>query len=142
MTGTVRNETLPRQTHQGESQAGLIPRGSAHAHSVCHGFVAFLWQIPPIRPVLPVFPTYNCFAVNNLRVDRLLHTVEVKVGPRSGGSGKAFENDRRQGTKVRRFRYGDLLLHGQDREQNFTKFFTELCAVGTPNTPGRSSLLH
>jgi hypothetical protein len=24
------------------------------------GFVAFLWQIPPIRPVLPV---YNCFAV-------------------------------------------------------------------------------
>jgi hypothetical protein len=36
-------------------------------------FVAFLWQIPPIGPVLP---TYNRFAVNNLRVDRL-HTVEV-----------------------------------------------------------------
>jgi hypothetical protein len=30
----------------------------------------------------------------------------------------------------------DLLLHGQDREQNFTKFFTELRAAGTPNTPG------
>jgi hypothetical protein len=36
----------------------------------------------------------------------------------------------------------DLLLHGQDREQNFTKFFTELCAEGTPNPPVRSSLLH
>ena len=33
-------------------------------------------------------------------------------------------------------------LHGQDREQNFTKFFTELCAAGTPNPPVRSSLLH
>jgi hypothetical protein len=40
---------------------------------VCHGFVAFLWQIPPIGPVLP---TYNWLAVYNLRVDRL-HTVEV-----------------------------------------------------------------
>ena len=54
---------------EAESQAGLIPRGSAHAHSVGHGFVAFLWQIPPIGPVFPVLPTYNCFAVNNLRVD-------------------------------------------------------------------------
>ena len=44
---------------------------------MCHGFVAFLWQIPPIGPVLPVFPTYNCFAVNNLRVEWHLHTVEV-----------------------------------------------------------------
>ena len=44
---------------------------------MCHGFVAFLWQIRPIGPVLPVFPTYNGFAVNNLRVDRHLHTVEV-----------------------------------------------------------------
>ena len=35
-----------------------------------------------------------------------------------------------------------LFLHGQDREQNFTKFFTELCAAGTPNPPLRSSLLH
>lgn len=35
-----------------------------------------------------------------------------------------------------------LLLHGQDREQNFTKFFTESCAAGTPNTLVRSSLLH
>ena len=25
----------------------------------------------------------------------------------------------------------DLLLHGQDQEQNFTKFFTELRAAGT-----------
>jgi len=42
------------------SQAGLIPRGPAHAHSVlCHWLVAFLWQVPPIRPVLPVLPTYN-----------------------------------------------------------------------------------
>jgi hypothetical protein len=64
---------------ESKSQAGLIPRGSAHAHSLCHGFVAFLWQIPPIGPVLPVYPTYNYFAVNNLRVDRHLHTAEVKV---------------------------------------------------------------
>jgi hypothetical protein len=33
-----------------------------------------------------------------------------------------------------------LLFHGQDLEQNFTKFFTELCATGTPNTPVRSAL--
>jgi len=33
-----------------------------------------LWQIPPIRPVLPV---YKCFTVNNLRLERYLHTVEV-----------------------------------------------------------------
>jgi RNase P/RNase MRP subunit p30 len=36
----------------------------------------------------------------------------------------------------------DLLIHGQDREQNFVKFFVKLCAAGTPNTPVRSSLLH
>jgi len=40
------------------------------------GFVAFLWQIPPIGPVLPVDPTSNHCSVNNLRKDRL-HTVEV-----------------------------------------------------------------
>ena len=33
----------------------------------------------------------------------------------------------------------NLFLHGLDREQNFTKFFTKLCATGTPNTPVRSS---
>jgi hypothetical protein len=31
-----------------------------------------------------------------------------------------------------------LLFHGQDREQNFVKFFVKLCATGTPNTPVRS----
>jgi hypothetical protein len=36
----------------------------------------------------------------------------------------------------------NLFLHGQDREQNFTKFFTELCATEAPNPPVRSSLLH
>jgi hypothetical protein len=51
------------------------------------------------------------------------------------------ESHRKQGTCVRRFPMRDLLIHGQDREQNFTKFFTELCATGTPNTPVRSSLL-
>jgi hypothetical protein len=30
------------------------------------GFVAFLWQIPPIRPVLPVSPTDKSFAVSDL----------------------------------------------------------------------------
>jgi hypothetical protein len=40
-------------------------------------FVAFLWQIPPIRPVLPVMPTRNRCAVNNLRLCWHLHTVEV-----------------------------------------------------------------
>jgi|ERR1700733_11127613 len=29
----------------------------------------------------------------------------------------------------------NLFFHGQDREQNFTKFFTKLCAPGTPKTP-------
>ena len=32
----------------------------------------------------------------------------------------------------------DLLFHGQDREQNFVKFFVKLCAAGTPNAPVRS----
>ncbi len=45
--------------------------------SVCCGFVAFLWQIPPFRPVLPVLPSNILFAVNNLALARHLHTVEV-----------------------------------------------------------------
>jgi hypothetical protein len=36
----------------------------------------------------------------------------------------------------------ESVLHGQDREQNFTKFFTELYAPGAPNSPGRTSVLH
>jgi hypothetical protein len=36
----------------------------------------------------------------------------------------------------------DLLIYGQDREENFVKFFVKLRATGTPNTPVRSSLLH
>jgi hypothetical protein len=32
----------------------------------------------------------------------------------------------------------DLLIHGQDREQNFVKFFVKLCATGSPNAPVRS----
>ena len=46
------------------------------------------------------------------------------------------ETHRKQGTKKR-----ESLFHGQDREQNFVKFFVKLCATGTPNTPVRSSLL-
>jgi hypothetical protein len=58
---------------------------------VCHGFVAFLWQIPPIGPVLPVFPTNNCFTVNKLRVDWHLHTVEV-VGSNPAVPTNVFNN--------------------------------------------------
>jgi hypothetical protein len=35
-----------------------------------------------------------------------------------------------------------LLLKALGGEQNFTEFFTELCAPGTLNTSVRSSLLH
>src|SRR5258708_20677786 len=40
-------------------------------------FVAFLWQIAPIWPVLPTSPAYKSFAVNKTSVARHLHTVEV-----------------------------------------------------------------
>src|SRR5258708_25779696 len=40
-------------------------------------FVAFLWQIAPIWPVLPTSPAYKSFAVNKMPVARHLHTVEV-----------------------------------------------------------------
>jgi hypothetical protein len=40
-------------------------------------FVAFCWQIAPIGPVLPVFPTHKSFAVNKVPHDCHLHTVEV-----------------------------------------------------------------
>ena len=32
----------------------------------------------------------------------------------------------------------DLLIHGQDRGQNFVKFFVKLCATGAPNAPVRA----
>ena len=72
-------------------QAGLVPRGPTHAHMVCYGFVAFLWQIPPFRPVLPVFPTRKLFAVNNLRHDSHLHTVDFRLSDRRNvAAAKAF----------------------------------------------------
>jgi hypothetical protein len=39
-------------------------------------FVAFLWQIAPIVPVLPTPPVFKFLAVNKMPVERL-HTVEV-----------------------------------------------------------------
>jgi hypothetical protein len=41
-------------------------------------FVAFLWQIAPIVPVLPTPPVYKPFAVNKMRAKRYLDTVEVR----------------------------------------------------------------
>jgi len=40
-------------------------------------FVAFLWQIAPIKPVLPTQPTYKPFTVNKTPNRNHLHTVEV-----------------------------------------------------------------
>jgi hypothetical protein len=40
-------------------------------------FVAFLWQIAPIVPVLPTAPIYKPFAVNKMLAKRYLDTVEV-----------------------------------------------------------------
>ena len=40
-------------------------------------FVAFLWQIAPIAPVLPTPPVFKSFAVNKMPLERHLHTVEV-----------------------------------------------------------------
>ena len=41
-------------------------------------FVAFLWQIAPIVPVLPTPPVYKPFAVNKMLATRYLDTVEVR----------------------------------------------------------------
>ena len=41
-------------------------------------FVAFLWQIAPIVPVLPTHPVYKPFAVNKMLAKRYLDTVEVR----------------------------------------------------------------
>jgi len=41
-------------------------------------FVAFLWQIAPIVPVLPTPPVYKPFAVNKMPAQRYLDTVEVR----------------------------------------------------------------
>jgi hypothetical protein len=51
---------------------------------------------------------------------------------------------KRAGNWLRKVRVWEsvLLFHGQDREQNFTKFFTELCAAETPNTPVRSMVVN
>ena len=40
-------------------------------------FVAFLWQIAPIVPVLPTHPVFKSFAVNKMPLECHLHTVEV-----------------------------------------------------------------
>lgn len=74
-----------------QQAAALIECGSAHAYLMCHGFVAFLWKIPPIWPVLSVVPFHNCFAVNNLRQDRHLHAVEV-VGSNPVAPANPFNN--------------------------------------------------
>lgn len=65
-----------------QQAAALIECGSPHAHSMCHGFVAFLWKIPPIWPVLPVVPFHKCFAVNNLRQDRQSKSLRNHCGNR------------------------------------------------------------
>ena len=41
-------------------------------------FVAFLWQIAPIVPVLPTPPIFKPFAVNKMHLQRYLDTVEVR----------------------------------------------------------------
>jgi hypothetical protein len=66
------------------SKAGLFRHGQPTAHLVrsLKKFEAFLWQIAPIVPVLPTPPAYKPFAVNKVRVERHLHTVEV-VGSKS-----------------------------------------------------------
>ena len=49
----------------------------AHLVKLLNKFVAFLWQIAPIVPVLPTPPAHKPFAVNKMPVDCHLHTVEV-----------------------------------------------------------------
>jgi hypothetical protein len=60
-----------------EAKLGWFPADQPMPTLCACGFVAFLWQIPAIWPVLPVLPSRNYFTVNNLRQDRHLHTVEV-----------------------------------------------------------------
>jgi hypothetical protein len=52
------------------------------------------------------------------------------------------EPSSKAGNWLRELMARNLFLHGLDREQNFTKFFTKLCAAEGPDTPVRSSLLH
>jgi hypothetical protein len=44
-------------------------------------FAAFLWQIAPIRPVLPTLAVYKPFAVNNERIGRYLPTEVIGSNP-------------------------------------------------------------
>jgi hypothetical protein len=60
-----------------EDEIGLVP----HSQPVLpvEKFVAFLSQIPPRGPFLPVVPVYNHCAVNNLRF-WTLHGMEEVIG--------------------------------------------------------------
>ena len=63
-----------------DRKAGLFRHGQPTAHLVVRTkkFVAFLWQIAPIVPVLPTAPIYKPFAVNKMLAKRYLDTVEVR----------------------------------------------------------------
>ena len=52
------------------------------------------------------------------------------------------EPSSKAGNWLRELMARNLFLHGLDREQNFTKFFTKLCAAGAPDSLVGSSLLH
>jgi len=66
---------------------GLVP----HSQPVLpvEKFVAFLSQIPPRGPFLPVAPVYNCHAVNNLPFWEL-HGMEEVIGSIPIRSTKTF----------------------------------------------------
>jgi hypothetical protein len=61
------------------SKAGLFRHGQPTAHLVgsMKIFAAFLRQIAPIEPILPTQPTNKSFAVNKMRAQRYLDTVQL-----------------------------------------------------------------
>ena len=60
-----------------KTMPGRLPASPTDAHFSGAMAVAFLWQIWPFGPVLPVMPSHKSFASNKLLQDSYLHTVEA-----------------------------------------------------------------
>ena len=68
-------------------------------------FVAFLWQIAPIVPVLPTHPIYKPFAVNKMLAKRYLDTAEVPIPALSADPANDASQDQVRSRRLHRANY-------------------------------------